>query len=202
MQTSLSAAALASRRIDAPRPATGPEPDSRTELVMTALPCPYRRDSPLTAAFLIYGSAIRNCPNSRGFSKMQFSNRQLKGRPRIISLASSGKSRRGPSLIMSHPPRGTEFLIATVDISENELSCCKRSPYQNSNSNKNGLLQLASNPTRPSKTPACERAVGKLHPREVISYRVCDRRILQRCGNACQSLTSEEVSYITTKGYQ
>jgi hypothetical protein len=56
---------------------------------------------------------------------MQFSNRRLKGSLRIISHAFLEKIRRATSLVTSHLPLANEFLIATFDISENELSTRK-----------------------------------------------------------------------------
>jgi hypothetical protein len=203
MKMILSAATYArlEYRYPAPRRRSGARLANRVGNDRTAVP--YRRDSPLTAAFLIYGAAIRNLPNSSRFTNMQFSNRRLKRGLTIISLAFLEKTCRATSFVISHLPLANEFLIATFDISENELSTCKRASYQNSNSNKKGLLRLVSSLARTARTPARESAAGKLHPEKVISYRAGERRILVLLARPhAKSLTSEEVSYITTKGCQ
>ena len=144
MKMILSAATYArlEYRYPAPRRRSGARLANRVGNDRTAVP--YRRDSPLTAAFLIYGAAIRNLPNSSRFNNILFSNRRLKRGLTIISHAFLEKIRRATSLVTSHLPRANEFLIATFNISESELSSCKRSPNRNSNSNRNGLLRLVS----------------------------------------------------------
>jgi hypothetical protein len=143
-QTSLSAATMASQkhRYPAPGHRSGAKLANRLGNDRTAMP--HRCDWPPTAAFLIYGTAIRNLPNSSRFNNILFSNRRLKRGLTIISHAFLEKIRRATSLVTSHLPRANEFLIATFNISESELSSCKRSPYRNSNSNRNGLLRLVS----------------------------------------------------------
>ena len=151
----------------------------------------------LDAAFLIYGSAIKSRANLRCFNHMRISNRRLKGGLRIILSAVSEIFGRASSLVAIQPPLARKFLIGTIDISENELSSCKHSSYQNSNGHKIGF----------SETPDCECVAAESHSQKVISYRAGGRRMLLPGDTTEQGLTSprstardakgaEEVSYM------
>ncbi len=188
-QRSLSAAALAQREHRRRVP-------SHSSVATPALPvrndrtaAPSRCHPPLDAAFLIYGSAIKSRANLRCFNHMQFSNRRLKGGLRIILSAVSEIFGRASSLVASHSPLTGKFLIGTIDISENELSLCKRSAYRNPNGHKIGF----------SETPDCKCAAAESHPEKVISYRAGGRRMLLLRDMTERGLTSKEVSYINQR---